>query len=109
VTTSRSKTTADRCPPQQQQTARERLEQALQQGPATARELSQQVGVSEREIPSHLEHLKKSLRSRKQRLTLTPAACLDCHFTFSKRERLSRPGKCPVCRSTHLSEPLFSL
>jgi predicted Zn-ribbon and HTH transcriptional regulator len=40
---------------------------------------------------------------------VTPATCRDCHFVFHKRTRLTRPGKCPLCRSTRLSEPMFSL
>jgi predicted Zn-ribbon and HTH transcriptional regulator len=83
--------------------------QALGADPVSARDLSQRIGLSEREVTSHLRHLQKSLRRDTQRLQLTPPRCLDCDFVFHKRERLTRPGRCPVCRSTHLSEPLFSL
>jgi predicted Zn-ribbon and HTH transcriptional regulator len=83
--------------------------QALAGEPLSARDLSQQVGIAEREIAGHLRHLQKSLKNSPRRLQLTPPRCLDCSFVFQKRERLTRPGRCPVCRSTHLSEPLFSL
>lgn len=96
-------------PPARAQTDRERLARALDAGPATLRGLSQAAGLSEREVLSHLLHLQKSLRSQGRRLEITPSTCLDCGFTFQKRDRLTRPGKCPVCRSTRLSDPLFAL
>lgn len=96
-------------PPERQQTPREMILQALAGEPLSARALSQRVGLSEREVTSHLRHLQKSLKNSARRLSLTPPRCLDCSFAFQKRERLTRPGRCPVCRSTHLSDPLFSL
>lgn len=96
-------------PPERAQTARERLGQVLGAGPATLRQLSQGAGLSEREVLAHLLHLQKSMKSQGRRLEITPSACLDCHFVFQKRARLTRPGKCPVCRSTRLSEPLFAI
>lgn len=98
-----------RSPVEQEQTPRERLLQALTAEPVSARTLSQAVSLSESEVVDHLQHLQKTLKTRNRRLVLTPATCLDCQFVFQKRDRLTRPGKCPVCRSTHLSEPLFSL
>lgn len=98
-----------RPPTEQLQTARERLLLTLSDVPVTPRELSQKLGLAEKEVLFHLTHLQKSLKTQNRRLVVTPATCLDCQFVFRKRERFSRPGKCPVCRSTYLSEPLFSL
>lgn len=92
-----------------EQTSRERLLQALSAEPVSVRVLSQQAQLTERDVIAHLEHLQKSLKTQRRRLLLTPASCQDCQFVFHKRDRLTRPGKCPVCRSTHVSEPLFSL
>ena len=83
--------------------------QVLSGDPLTAKELSQLAGLSEREVYDHLSHLQKSLKSKRQRLLVTPALCLECDFKFKKRERLSRPGRCPVCRSARISLPRFSL
>jgi predicted Zn-ribbon and HTH transcriptional regulator len=96
-------------PPERAETAREELLRALSSTPATARCLSQAAGLSEKEVFHHLAHLQKSLKAQHRRLKVTPAACLDCQYVFQKRDRLTRPGKCPICRSTHLSEPLFSI
>ena len=83
--------------------------QLLSEDPLTAKELSQLAGLSEREVYDHLTHLQKSLKSKRQRLVVTPALCLDCQFNFRKRERLTRPGRCPVCRSTRIALPSFSI
>ncbi len=96
-------------PPERRQSDRERLQQFLTAEPQPARALSQAAGLPERDVLEHLQHLQKSLKTHKRRLVITPATCLDCQFVFHKRTRLARPGKCPVCRSTHLSEPLFAL
>lgn len=96
-------------PPCRVQTARERLSLALGPEPVTLRQLSQAAGLSEREVLSHLQHLQKSLRTQGRRLAITPATCLDCRFSFQKRDRFTRPGKCPACRSTRLSGPFFAL
>ncbi len=96
-------------PAEKEATPRESLLRALSTAPQTARDLSQGVGLSENDVFHHLEHLRKTLKTQNRRLLVTPASCLDCDYIFQKRDRLTRPGKCPVCRSTHLSEPLFSL
>lgn len=72
----------------------------------TAREISAQVGVAEKEVLEHLEHIRLALRGR---LVLEPALCMACGFSFQKRERLKGPGRCPVCKSEHIAEPRFSI
>jgi len=83
--------------------------QELSAEPRSARDLSRAAGLSERDVCNHLRHLQKTLKAQRRRLVITPTSCLDCHFSFQKRERLTRPGKCPICQGTHLSEPQFSL
>jgi predicted Zn-ribbon and HTH transcriptional regulator len=90
-------------------TVREQLLEALRVGPATARDLSRAVGVSERDVLRHLGHVERSLRGRGGRLRVEPPSCLDCGFGFAKRERLARPGHCPRCKGTRISLPSFSV
>jgi len=99
-------------PRQQQgrsQTARQALAEALRTGPATARDLSKAIGVSERDVLGHLVHLAKSLRARGERLVILPARCLDCGFVYSRREKPARPSHCAGCRGTRLTLPEFSI
>jgi len=77
--------------------------------PVSALEISGAVRIPEREVYAHLEHVRKTLRATGRRLAVIPAECGGCGFVFHKRERLTKPGKCPVCRGSHISEPLFSL
>ena len=85
------------------------LRDALRGGALTARELSGRVGVPEKQVAGHLEHLGRSLKTAGERLHVEPARCLECGFVFRKRDRLSRPSRCPVCRSEHLDAPRFAI
>ena len=88
-------------------TVRQRIAEALREGPATAKDLSRQVGISEHEVAGHLEHLARSLRARGEKLLMQPPECLDCGFAFPGRERTTRPSRCPRCRSRRLTLPEF--
>jgi predicted Zn-ribbon and HTH transcriptional regulator len=94
-------------PPERSATIPSLIREALSAEPKTARDLSQELGVSEREVLRHLQHLERSLKDDQARLVVEPPACLACGFVFRKRERLDRPSRCPVCRSERLSSARF--
>jgi predicted Zn-ribbon and HTH transcriptional regulator len=96
-------------PRERAETIREAIADALRGGALTAREVSERVGVSEREVGPHLEHLARSARARREQLRVEPARCLACGFAFSERTRLTKPGRCPSCHATHIAPPRFSL
>ncbi len=99
-------------PPARGATVRGALEAELATAPEegfTARELSARVGISEKDVAGHLEHLEKSLRAGGAALEVLPAECLACGFVFRERKRLSRPGSCPECRSTRIDPPAFRI
>lgn len=75
----------------------------------TAKDISGSVGISVKEVYDHLDHIQKTLNMKSQRFSITPAECKKCGFIFKKRERLKKPGKCPVCRGESIEEPLFSI
>lgn len=87
-------------------TLRHEIAAVLSEESLTAREVSERVGIGEKEVLEHLEHIKLA---RHGGLVVEPALCMACGFTFKKRERLKGPGRCPVCRSEHIAEPRFSL
>jgi predicted Zn-ribbon and HTH transcriptional regulator len=93
----------------QEDTIRHAIMTLLAGEPVTALDISREVRIPEREVAGHLEHIRKTLRTTGLRLQVVPAVCGVCGFVFHKRTRLTKPGKCPVCRSSHISEPLFSL
>ena len=95
--------------PVRTETARQALREALEDGPFTAHELSARAGIPERDVVGHLEHLERTAKAQGETLRVEPPRCDACGFVFKKRDRLGRPGKCPVCRSNHVVPPRFSL
>lgn len=77
--------------------------------PVSALEISGEVRIPEREVCGHLEHISKTLRATGRRLVVIPAECAECGFVFHKRDRLTKPGKCPVCGGGPIREPLFAV
>jgi transcriptional regulator len=96
-------------PKARSQTARQALLEALRSGPKTARDLSAEVSLPEREVVAHLEHLGRSLARGDLELCVEPPRCLGCGFAFKKRDRLDRPSRCPRCKSERIELPLFSV
>lgn len=99
-----------RVPRERHETVRQEMISVLEAfGPLTARELSSEVSVREREVHEHLEHIRISLEKTEKRLEVTPPECRKCGFVFKDRKRLTKPGKCPSCRSTSIEEPEFKV
>lgn len=73
----------------------------------SARDLSAAASIPEKEVYDHLDHVQSS--GHDFRLVVEPSVCRSCGFVFGKRDRLTKPGKCPVCRGESISPPLFSL
>jgi predicted Zn-ribbon and HTH transcriptional regulator len=75
----------------------------------SAKEISAKVSISEKEVYGHLEHVRKTVSKSSHHLIMTPSKCNKCGFVFKKRDRLKKPGKCPICHNESISEPLFSI
>jgi len=78
----------------------------LKDHPASVRQLALQLGVPQKELEDDLRHLLKSLRNLPGKAEITPAQCRKCGFVFNK-DKLHKPGKCPACHGTWISEPLI--
>jgi predicted Zn-ribbon and HTH transcriptional regulator len=96
-------------PPERHETIRRQIVELIGEQVLSAREISAGIGISIKEVYGHLEHIHRSLVKRDHHLAITPAECKKCGFIFRKRERFNKPGKCPVCRSESIEEPLFSI
>lgn len=88
-------------------TIRKRIRDLLTDRPCSAKEISLAIRRPEKEIANHLAHLGRSLRSEGLRLAQLPAECRGCGFLFRKRERLTAPGRCPICKGEAISDPVF--
>lgn len=76
----------------------------------SSRQLAELVGVPERQVEDHLTHVAKSVaRDRTRRFVMEPSCCRDCGFVFRERTRLTRPSRCPRCRSEALSPPRYGI
>jgi predicted Zn-ribbon and HTH transcriptional regulator len=96
-------------PVERPETLRREIVGLLREQTLSARDISQLVGIPEREVYEHLRHIRRSMGGRGKALTVVPARCRQCGFVFSQREKLTKPGRCPACRRQSIEEPLFSL
>jgi transcriptional regulator len=85
---------------------RRRALQDLLAEPRTASSLARELQLTRREIEAELRHMIRSARAAGHRIVVEPARCKSCGFTFGE-DKLTKPGKCPDCRSTWLFEPLL--
>ncbi|HHH29935.1 MAG TPA: transcriptional regulator [Polyangiaceae bacterium] len=91
------------------QTTREKLAEALRAGPVSARDLSQMVGISEREVRSHLEHVRRSIERGGERFVVEAAHCKKCGFAFESRKKMGIPSRCPKCKAERIEPPRFAV
>jgi transcriptional regulator len=91
-------------------TVPQRLRQALAGAlPKTLKDLSAELSASERELEGALEKLARTLRREGVKLAVEPARCVACGFEFETRERVTKPSRCPSCRSERIVAPRFSI
>jgi predicted Zn-ribbon and HTH transcriptional regulator len=89
------------------QTIRQQIIDLLSLQEMDARQISGQVGIQEKEVVEHLSHIARSLAVKDEKLTIRPAECLLCGYLFEKRQRFTRPSRCPRCKKSHLQSPGF--
>jgi len=88
-------------------TIRKAIALALEDDLLDLREISKIFHIREKEALDHLEHIARSVRPK--RFVMEPARCLDCGFTFKKRDRLSTPSRCPLCKNSLIAPPRFRI
>ncbi len=72
----------------------------------TAKEISQAVGIREKEVYEHLAHIARS-KIPEGKFLVQPAVCRKCGFVFKKRDRLTPPSRCFLCRGESITPPRF--
>jgi transcriptional regulator len=83
---------------------RRRALQELLADPRTASSLARELQLKRGEIEAELRHMIRSARAAGHSIVVEPARCNACGFTFGQ-DKLTKPGRCPECRSTWLFEP----
>jgi transcriptional regulator len=89
-------------------TIRQAMRELLREQPLSTLELSRQLSLPEKEVYPHLQHLARA-PGEGFRFRVHPAVCRKCGFTFTKRERLTMPSRCPACRAQSIQRPRFAL
>ena len=90
-------------------TIRQKIISLLSEDEMSAREISGEVRISEKEVVEHLAHIARSVSSQDKKVMITPANCLACGYVFENRKRFTRPGRCPQCKKSHIQSPRFRI
>lgn len=96
-------------PDERHDTIRRDIISLLEEYTLTAREISHYIRIPEKDVASHLEHIRKTLNKAEGRLVIEAASCETCNFVFKKRDRLTNPARCPMCRSRLINPMMFSI
>ena len=93
-----------------EQTPRQRLIDLLTGARLSSFQLAQMLGIPERQVEDHLPHVVKTIaRDKTRKFILDPARCQDCDFVFRDRTKLTRPSRCPLCRSEDITAPRYGI
>jgi len=91
-------------------TPRQRIMELLTGTRLATHQLAQMLAIPERQVEDHLFHVVKSItRDKTSRFVLEPSRCQDCDFVFCDRRRLTRPSRCPHCRSEGITAPRYGI
>lgn len=91
------------------QTLRRHMMALLREQELDARDLAQDLGLTEKEVYEHLAHVERSVVSSGGKFMIAPSQCLLCGYVFENRRRLTRPGRCPQCKRSKIQNPSFRI
>jgi predicted Zn-ribbon and HTH transcriptional regulator len=87
-----------------EKTVRQQMVELLKVKPVDTGYLSRALGISQRAVEAHLEHIAKA---KGKTFVISPPECRDCEYKFKERTRTTKPSRCPKCKSELLMPPLF--
>ncbi len=105
-------------------TRRQQIIEILQQNKQTAQQLTKYFQCELRDIIEDLEHIEMSVNRKassdharkslifdksikEKELKTKPAYCKSCNFVFKERSKISKPSKCPRCKSEWIEAQMF--
>ena len=86
-------------------TRRQQIIEILQQNKQAAQQLANYFQTTLKEILEDLEHIQKSIKPKK--FKIAPSYCKSCNFVFRERSKVSKPSKCPRCKSEWIEAQMF--
>ena len=97
-------------PPERKETLRHEIITLLKESQSfTAKDISAEVRIPEKEVYGHLEHIQKSLSKTGQHLHIKPAECLKLAVLFSQSVTGSKHREDVLCVIKNISRSLFFL
>lgn len=87
-------------------TTRQRIADYLRDNDATPSQIADALDVHVDSVYAHVEHVSRSIEGNDERLLVAPPECADCGFSDFD-DILSRPSKCPSCKSERIEEPVL--
>ena len=94
---------------ERKQTIRQDIIEALENNPLTAREISQSIGIMEKDVYHHLSFIEKSIKHQNKKIDIEPHCCMNCGFQFKSRKTFKKPGKCPECRNSRIAPAIYQI
>jgi len=91
------------------QTIRQEIIDALENNPLTVREISQLIGIMEKDVYHHLSFIERSIKHQNKKIDIEPHYCMNCGFQFKSRKTFKKPGKCPECRNGRIAPAVFQI
>jgi len=93
-----------------ERTPRQRIIDLITGTRLSSYQLAQMLGIPERQVEAHLAHVVRTLaHDPSHRFILDPSTCPDCGFVFRDRTKLTRPSRCPHCRSEGVTAPRYGI
>lgn len=90
-------------------TIRQQIIALLEANTGDARMISQSLGLSEKEVTTHIPHIRKTVAAMGKSLVVMPARCITCGYEFETREKITKPGRCPRCKKERIDPPAFQI
>ncbi len=93
-----------------ERTPRQRMVELLTGTRLSSFQLAQMLGIPERQVEDHLAHVVRTLaQDRTKRFILESSICQNCGLAFRDRTKLTRPSRCPHCRSEGITAPRYGI
>ncbi|HEX7860060.1 MAG TPA: transcriptional regulator [Verrucomicrobiae bacterium] len=80
----------------------------LLEHPMTVTEIARFADQTGKDTVEDLEHLLQSLKHTEYKPVVEVAECKKCGFQFGD-DKLRKPGKCPKCKGSWITEPRIKL
>jgi predicted Zn-ribbon and HTH transcriptional regulator len=87
---------------------RKQLLDLLTEEPRSVSRLARELGLPRGDVEDDLRHIIRTARADGRQVTILPARCRSCGFTFGV-DRLAKPGRCPSCKQSRILEAQISV